>query len=303
MTVDTASARVANSVRHLIVEVLWGASAGAKGIVEPGRVLQVGRAETAGLSVPGDASMSEFHFELAWNGTHCLLRDLRSTTGTLLEGLRVEAGQVSHGSWVRAGMTDFSVHVEAMTPPSRPMEAETLARKELADKALKALASQSGPLFAVMDAARDARVLVLLRESVEEYRSLYEGPEGDALAEVAPVLASLPKDSRLLASLVQEGWGMNWGLFLTSQQPFRDVRRHLRKFLMVQSATAQELYFRFYDPRVLPIFLSGCSSEQLQEFFGGIDSFSMEGSGGGRLLLFSVREHKVLRDEVSLVSA
>ncbi|QRK09607.1 DUF4123 domain-containing protein [Archangium violaceum] len=303
MTADTASARVASPGRRLIVEVRWGASAGSKGVLEPGRVLQVGRAETAGLSVPGDASMSELHFELAWDGTHCTLRDLKSGTGTLLDGQRVEESQVSHGGWVRAGMTDFSVHVEAMTPPNRPAVAELPVRKALEARALKALVSQSGLLFAVMDAAQDARVLVLLRESVEEYRSLYDGPQGDVLAEVAPLLVSLPRDSRLLESLVQEGWGMNWGLFLTSQRPFKDVRRHLRKFLMIQDSTGQELYFRFYDPRVLPIFLPRCSPEQLQEFFGGIDSFLMEGSAGERLLRFSVRERKIRRDEVSLVSA
>ncbi|MDC0711148.1 DUF4123 domain-containing protein [Stigmatella sp. ncwal1] len=133
----------------------------------------------------------------------------------------------------------------------------------------------------MVDVARDPRILVLLRESVEQCHSLYEGPQGLALAEVAPYLVSLPKESRLLEALVREGWGKNWGLFLTCPLPFGEVRRHLRKFLMVQlEDNDARFYFRFYDPRVLGPMLPLYTEEQRKEFFGAIDRFVLETSDG-----------------------
>ena len=146
---------------------------------------------------------------------------------------------------------------------------------------LAALRAEKLPLYAVLDASRGDRVLTLLRESVEESRSLYEGLAGDALADVAPHLVELPKDSRLLESIVREGWHRRWAIFLTSERPFKQVRRHLRRFLMVKEEYVVEpMYFRFYDPVVLRVFLPTCSLRQRQEFFGDISSFLVEGERG-----------------------
>lgn len=143
---------------------------------------------------------------------------------------------------------------------------------------LKMLQAEAEPLFAVLDAARDRRVLKFLQSTDQEYESLYEGPDGEALAEVAPYLLNLPRDSEWLGRLVQEGWGNSWGIFLTSRLSFNETRRHLRKFLKVQEeATGRQLYFRFYDPRVLRSFLPTCTPEQRAEFHGPLRSFLLEG--------------------------
>ncbi|HYO69654.1 MAG TPA: DUF4123 domain-containing protein [Archangium sp.] len=295
-----AGVMVANAEKRLIVEVRWGTHAGRKAVVEPGRVLRVGREEPAELVVAGDAGVSAPHFELAWDGATCRLKNLASAAGTLLDGQLVDEAEVFHGAWVRAGQTDFSVYFEGNTPPPSPAgpeSAEQLARKA---RAWEALSGLTGPLFAVLDAARDERILVLLRESVEEYRSLYEGAQGEAMAEMAPYVVHLPRDSRLLRSLVQEGWGRNWGVFLSSQRPFRDVRRHLRKFLMVKDSANRELYFRFYDPRVLRVFLPTSWPEQNRELFEGIEAYWAEGDDGKRLLRFALREQEIHREVVLL---
>ena len=41
--------------------------------------------------------------------------------------------------------------------------------------------------------------------------------------------------------------------------------------------TGEEVYFRFYDPRVLRVFLPTCSVRQKAELFGEIRSFLLEG--------------------------
>jgi hypothetical protein len=267
----------ANVGQRLIVQVQWGPLAFHKTIVTPGQSLQVGSSTAAGLAVPHDKSMSPLHFELAWDGRSCRVRDLKSSNGTFLDGQMIREAEANNASWLHAGTTYFAVYFEEFTPHEESAEQVTPETEVHKVRALEALRQQKYPLFAIVDAARSRRALVLLRESVEQYRSLYEGPQGDALADVAPYLVNLPKNSRLMESLVREGWGKSWGVYLTCPQPFLEVRRHLRKFLMVQAeAMEARLYYRFYDPRVLQMSLPIYTNEQWKDFFGPIDSFIFE---------------------------
>ncbi len=97
------------------------------------------------------------------------------------------------------------------------------------------------------------------------------GPQGEALADVAPYLVRLSTRSPFLERLVDEGWGQSWGIYFTCPLPFLETRRHLRKFLMVEAeGEDMRMYFRFYDPRVLHTFLPTCTPEQKKEFLGPI---------------------------------
>jgi pSer/pThr/pTyr-binding forkhead associated (FHA) protein len=259
---------------RLIVEVRWGPHNGRKVSVDAGAVLRVGRTDRADLVLPDDKHLSAVHFSLAWDGARATLRDHDSQEATFLDGERVKVGQPGHASWVRAGETDFSVHIEDKVPPpeeddpedddlltederwlANERRAEEQKRREAAGSALAKLRQEAvqAPLFAVLDAARDDRILELLRQSVEPHQSLYEGIQGEPLATVAPYLTGpFRKDSVLLDRLVTEGWGKRWGIYATSREPFKEVRRHFRRFLMVElEETGEPLYFRFYDPWVL----------------------------------------------------
>lgn len=294
-------------MQRVILEVSLGPLQGTRKVLSPGEKLRVGRRERADLVVPDDL-MSAPHFEIAWDGARCTLQDLQSQKGTFLGGQKVKAAELGNASWIRAGGSDFFLFFEEATPAPVDREEELLdadeddvdpatahwlrlhrgkkkdalkAREARAEAALEALRKAPGPLFAVLDAARSDRILTLLQESVETYRSLYEGIPGDALAHVAPYLVSLPQGSRLLERLVREGWGKRWGSFLTCRRPFKDVRRHLRRFLMVADAdTRQRFYFRFYDPGVLRSFFPAATERQRVELFGEIETFLVEGERG-----------------------
>ena len=262
----------------------WGPSGGRRAILAPGERLQVGRTELSQLVVPHDAQMSSVHFEIKWDGHECRFRDLDSVRGTLLNGESgLVEGVVASGDWLKAGETVISVHREGATPP-RAEEGElkppvAAARAAAAEQALVVLrvAAAQERLYAVLDGARDDRIHELLRESVEEHGSLYDGVQGAALAEVAPYLVHLPVGSRLLDSLVHEGWGRRWGIYLTSLQRFTAVRRHLRRFLLVTDGRTEErVYFRFYDPAALTIFVRSCHPGQSSRFFDGIGEYLAE---------------------------
>ncbi|MFS8066015.1 MAG: DUF4123 domain-containing protein [Byssovorax sp.] len=277
--------------QRVIVAVKWGPLDGRRAVLSPGDVLRVGRGERAGLVVPHDRQMSALHLEVSWDGTRCQFRDLGSATGTLRNGeAGLASGDLANGDWLKAGETVLTVHLEEATPARDAEDDEEdeaarqrrLARAAAAEAALRALDEEAArePLYAILDAARDRRILELCRESVEEVRSLYDGVEGETMAHVAPHLVRLPAGSRLLAALVREGWGRRWGIFLTCALPFTEVRRHLRRFLMVElEESGDRMYFRFYDPRTLTTFIPSCSPRQAQEFFGSADSFLLEGEG------------------------
>jgi hypothetical protein len=197
----------------------------------------------------------------------------------------VEEAEVPHGGWIRAGLTDFLVHIEDHTPPplddeDAPME--TQEELEAKERALVALLERAGEqkLYAVVDPAREERLLVLLRESVDRSQSLYEGVEGLAMAEVAPYVVFIAPNSTLLAHLIMEGWTKRWGIYVVSDDSFAEVRRHFRRILMVEDENGQALYFRFYDPRVLAAFLPTCTDQQRGAVFGDIEAFLVEGPRG-----------------------
>lgn len=282
--------QAARQPQRVIVAVKWGPLDGRKVVISPGEVVCVGRSERAGLVVPHDALMSAAHFEVSWDGVECRFRDLKSAKGTLINGeTGVSAGGVANGDWLKAGGTVFTVHLEGATPArdddewgeddENRSEQEERERLKAANDVLVVLSktAETETLYAVLDGARDKRIRELLRESVEEYRSLYEGVQGEALSEVAPYLVQLPSGSRLLDALVQEGWGKRWGIYLTSSQPLKEVRKHLRRFLLVEEEeTGRRLYFRFYDPWALRVFLKTCSPAQVGAFKELIKYFIVE---------------------------
>lgn len=281
--------------RRAILEVLWGPMLGTKAALLPGESLRVGGSDRADLALLHDRKLSALHFEIRWDGQVCTVVDLRSHAGTSVDGQRVTSATIDDGGWIRAGQTDFSLHTEGSAGPRmddddldeeddglpewdrarrRRLSEEKARRERAAESALAVLRAEQAkePLFAVLDAARDDRILELLRQAPETYRSLYEGIQGETLAEVAPYLVGpFREDSGLLDQLVCEGWGRRWGIWLTSRAPFRDVRRHLRRFLMVELEDRNEaVYFRFYDPWVWTTLWPSWSAGQKEDLSGGI---------------------------------
>ena len=63
------------------------------------------------------------------------------------------------------------------------------------------------------------------------------------------------------------------------------MRRHLRRHLVVETEAEQPLSFRFYDPRVLGLFLRSATAAEARGFFGPVTSFFVE-EGTGALIHF-----------------
>ncbi|EYF01418.1 DUF4123 domain-containing protein [Chondromyces apiculatus] len=279
---------------RLIVEVRWGKLAGTKAAIPPGGSLVVGRTDLSDLVVPHDTELSGSHFELSWSEGVCALRDLESLSGTKVGGEAVREAQVPHGGWIHAGETDFMVYVEGRTPPKKKEldaaeAAGERARLDAAHEALKFLRqkAEEAPLYAVVDGARDNRILAVLREHLERQQSLYDGLQGEVIEDIAPYLVGpmLP-DSGLLERLAMEGWGKRWGIWCTSDEKFVEVRRHWRRFLMVDlEESGERVYFRFYDPGVLRVFWGTCDTAQLTALSEDLTGLFVESKEGAVVAL------------------
>jgi len=186
--------------------------------------------------------------------------------------------------------------VETLTKIETPGASTTLQERLLA-----LLRGEFQPLFALLDASRDPMILKLLLESKEEYQTLYQGAQGEKLVHFAPYLVRLSQQSPLLEKLVRNGWGKSWGMFLTCDKPLQEVRSHFRHFLMVKTETGKDLYFRFYDPRVLRVFLPTCTSEDTRHFFGPTKSILMEDEEPEKLLQFANQGRGAAKSSILLV--
>jgi hypothetical protein len=155
-------------------------------------------------------------------------------------------------------------------------------------------------IWMIVDGARDRRVYSSLLSSYLEYSCLYAGDLAPALEVAAPHLVQLEYEDKYTRRLLEQGWGNSWGVFLKCDASLGQLRRHLRHFLMAQDPAGKPLVFRYYDPRVLRVYLPTCFGEELRNLFGPIQCFWTEGRGPGEMLEFRFRRDNLMQRTVSV---
>jgi hypothetical protein len=79
-----------------------------------------------------------------------------------------------------------------------------------------------------------------------------------------------------------------WGIFAVPQAPemtLQNAFAHFRKFILI-SMGEQQVYLRFYDPRVLAQYVKRAPADKLDEFFGPCKFLGGKGSGADELNWF-----------------
>lgn len=141
------------------------------------------------------------------------------------------------------------------------------------------------PLYAVIDAARSPEGPHVAQEMGAECVSLFAGKMGEQLGGVAPHLIQFRARSPF-RNWWFEQWGNSIGILVETPVTLKELRTHFRTLLMVNGESRKRYYFRFYDPRVLRVFLPACTSEELDQFVGPIKAFYCESKNGEELLAF-----------------
>ncbi|WP_437683353.1 DUF4123 domain-containing protein [Sorangium sp. So ce131] len=149
--------------------------------------------------------------------------------------------------------------------------------------ALFALPEDSSPapsVYAVLDGARDSRIYRAVYDSRLEHECLFAGDIPYDLAEAAPYLVQLDRKARFTRWILEQGWGRSVGIFAWSRADLEALRRHFRRLLRVKDEAGRALYFRYYDPRVLRVYLPTCTAGELREIFGPVGRLLVEGAEG-----------------------
>lgn len=156
--------------------------------------------------------------------------------------------------------------------------------------------------FALLDGAGIPGLTDRMRQaSGLEFESLFSGEQEPGVAEVAPYIARLEAGSEF-AGWAMSGWGQRRGIFV--QVP-RDVelpvlRRHFRKLNMVYGPGGNSMLFRYYDPRVMWMFLSACGRQQVKGVFGPVSSYVFEGNAENAGVTISVLDGGLVHQQFSL---
>jgi eukaryotic-like serine/threonine-protein kinase len=96
----------------VVLRVTSGPHAGEEHLLDQPGLFVVGRSSQAGFSMQEDRLLSREHFVIEVDPSLCSLKDLGSTNGTKINGLRVETAPLRDGDVITAGHSAFVVQLD-----------------------------------------------------------------------------------------------------------------------------------------------------------------------------------------------
>lgn len=106
---------------RVTLHVVAGPQTGRAFTFDQHDTFMIGRSEDAQFCLPHDRFFSRHHCILEIAPPQCFLRDLDSTNGTFVNGIRVETAHLKHGDRIQGGETVLEVEVAA-EPSELPFE-------------------------------------------------------------------------------------------------------------------------------------------------------------------------------------
>jgi Domain of unknown function (DUF4123) len=151
-------------------------------------------------------------------------------------------------------------------------------------------AEPEASVYAVLDGASINGLVERMQLYKPVSECLYRGELAPDMQQVAPYLVQLDARSAFCDWMLDSGWGNHWGIFAVSRADFRAMRRHFQGFLTVHDPAGKPLLFRYYDPRVLRVYLPTCNPQELKTVFGPVLCYIAEGEDPNELLRFQVAD-------------
>jgi len=155
-------------------------------------------------------------------------------------------------------------------------------------------------VFAILDGAAAPGLLASLYRYQPDYICLYRGELQPDMAEMAPYLVRLEPMAEYTAWVIEHGWDNHWGIFAVTYADLREIRQHFRRFLIVHDSTGKPLLFRYYDPRVLRVYVPTCNTEELAIVFGPVMYYILEDDKQGSALRFHLVSGALQQDRLQL---
>lgn len=142
-------------------------------------------------------------------------------------------------------------------------------------------------VYALLDGARDPRIGSLVRSSGAEFSCLYAGELPQSVGRSTLSAAARPATAVYMAT-VRGRLGAELGQFrhCPPHVSLDDLRSHFRTLLRVTDPDGNLLVFRFYDPRVLRVYLPTCTAQERAAMFGPASKLIAETSTGHSLIVY-----------------
>lgn len=174
-------------------------------------------------------------------------------------------------------------------------------------QAIKSARGLADRVYLIVDSARDRK---LARDAWGVYDLknwwLFDGSADPQMAPVAPYLIDLgfaseyPYPASDYLQMFAERLGTSAGILLLTPAEPRTLWEHLRTLFFVMDESGSQFFFRFYDPRVLRVFLPTCTKEQIRQFFGPVSAFLVEDESGHDLCLYTESDSILSTQKINL---
>jgi hypothetical protein len=149
-------------------------------------------------------------------------------------------------------------------------------------------------IYGILDCAIDPGLHEhAARLEPEAARCLFLGDLDPVVKAASPYLIDLTADDRLRRRWRDEGWTSNWGILIESSASLNAVWRRLRHFTQAILPSGEgPVLFRFWDPRVLRVFMPLVEPSDLPGWFQDIDAYIVPAEDGGALR-FGYEDHRL----------
>ena len=129
---------------------------------------------------------------------------------------------------------------------------------------------QQTDIYGILDGASSPEVYHTILNAKADFRCLYRGELSEDLQLCAPYLVHFKKPTPIVLKLIKMMFETNSGIIARIEKgtDIDVARRHFRRYLLVQTPEKKTVYFRYYDPRVLRVYLPTCNEEELRFIFG-----------------------------------
>lgn len=226
------------------------------------------------------------------------------SAGTMYVGNDATLGRLAGGSFqdqesnldaaVAGGLAGKATSESGSEPNDPPTIDASAYNKELRLRQSTELQSH---LYAVVDGAVGRTLVQEAKGENLRTETLLASGASPYLAAVAPYLVDVRTDCGFLAS-----WhallNKNPGILIESQADFDEVLAHLRSIFTRKDERGKQSFFRFYDPNLLPGWLSTCTPPQLAGFFGCLSAVIAGVDSGSRLMRLTRNGDVLNADEV-----
>ncbi len=138
-------------------------------------------------------------------------------------------------------------------------------------EALKTILGQApkdSKTYALMDCALDSTIYPTIQASGCPVACLYADDWQKNFGDIAPHLVELTPSAKFSTELLGWDWYGNWGYFVQSQETLDQLSAAFAPLATVKMPDGATSFFRYFDPRVIRVFLAQADSAGLTAIFG-----------------------------------